>query len=70
MGAVSIIIPSRAARHSKVGGGTLLGIPCREVAWLRVSSYASVRSCGIQWRRLNGEVDEEEVADDDIRVPT
>lgn len=45
----------------------MLDVPGHGVAWLKVASYAAIKGCELEWRRLNGEVSEEEVpGEDDI----
>lgn len=43
----------------------MLDVPGIEVLWLTVTSYESIVSCGLQWKPLNGGIDEQEVSGDD-----
>lgn len=47
-----------------MGEEAVLDVTGREVAWLKVNSYETIESCGLEWKRLNGKIDEEEVPGD------
>lgn len=50
-----------------MGGEILLDIPSGEVACLKKTSHASITGCGLEWKWLSGEVDGEEVPDQNVR---
>lgn len=62
--AFSDVVDTRALKHPEEGGEVVLEVPCREVVWLQETSYASFESCELEWKPLNGEIDEEEGPDD------
>lgn len=51
-------------------GSVALHVPGREVAWLKVASYACIERCDLACKSLNGEVNEEEVPGDDDVLDT
>lgn len=36
------------------------------MVWLQATSYSSVESCELEWKRLRGEIYEEDGHDDDV----
>lgn len=58
-GAVSDNVVARSAKHSKASGTVMSDLPRLDIAWLKVISYVSFASCGLEWKRLNSEMDEE-----------
>lgn len=44
-----------------MGGLVVFDILGSEVAWLKVAFYASIESCEMEWKRLNGKVSKEKV---------
>lgn len=60
-----MLLLQKAPKSSKVGGEIVLEVPGRDIDWLKGTRYAFVESCELEWKRLNGEVDEEEGSDDD-----
>lgn len=60
-GTVSYIVVTLAAKRPNVLGSVELDVPGREVVGLKVASCSSNDSCKLQWKRVNGEVEEEEV---------
>lgn len=43
----------------------MLEVPGHEIAWLKVVSYARIESCQLDLKRLNGEVNGEELPGDE-----
>lgn len=64
---VSGVVATPEQKRRKVGGEILLQVPSLELVGLQTSSYASVKSCEIEWRWLNGEIDEVDGPDGDFR---
>lgn len=65
-GSVSKVVVMRAQKPPTVGEEIMLEALGCEVFWLQATSYASVKIRELKYRRLNGEINEEEVPDDDI----
>lgn len=64
IGGVSYVVAIRAQKRPKVGGDIVLVVSFHKVVWIQATSYASVESCEREWRRLNGEMDEENELND------
>lgn len=47
-----------------MGSEVVLEVSGREVAWLQSTTYASVKSCELERKRLNGEIEKEGGYDD------
>lgn len=60
-GAVSDNDAMRAAKERNAGGDIALDVLVREVFWLKMISYSFIKSNRLQWRQLNGEIDEENI---------
>lgn len=56
----------RAQKSPRVGAEIVIKVVSREVVWLQVTSYASVKICELEWRRMNGETDEKDGTEDDV----
>lgn len=65
-GDVSDVFATQASNRSKVNGEIVIEATRREVAWLKITSCASVENCELEWKRLNAELDKEEVLDVDV----
>lgn len=63
---VSSIVATLAARRLEVNKEVLLDVFGRAVASLKMTYYASFKSSDLSWKRRNGEVDREEVPDNDV----
>lgn len=65
----TVVVPDtvvmRTGKLPKLNGEVVLDVSDRKVAWLQVSSYTSIGSCGLEWKRFNDEIDKEEVPGDD-----
>lgn len=63
----SNVVPTREQKRRNVDAEIVLEAPSRKMVSLQRTSYASVKSCEIEWKRLNGEIDDEDVPDDDVQ---
>lgn len=55
------MVATRAEKCPTAGRSVVLGYPGRGVAWLKLASYGNIQSWKLALKRLNGEIDEEEV---------
>lgn len=66
---VSDVVATQVQKRPNVGGDVLLEVPDIERVWLQATSDTSVESCELDWKPLNGEIDEEEGPDDSVPAP-